>query len=63
MTIKDINWSESNSFYRLEEAQKEIGRHHRDFKEISDLLDEFFKAEPDPMRAIQTLKKIRNIVG
>jgi hypothetical protein len=27
------------------------------------LLDKFFKSEPDPVRAIQTLKEIRNIVG
>jgi hypothetical protein len=51
------------SYYDLLEAEEEIKRHHRDFQKISDLLDKFFKSEPDPVRAIQTLKDIRNIVG
>lgn len=48
---------------KLMEAKSELSRHHNDFEKISDLLDDFFKSEPDPVRAIQTLKKIRNIVG
>jgi hypothetical protein len=51
------------SYYDALEAEEEIKRHHKDFKKISDLLDKFFKSEPDPVRAIQTLKEIRNIVG
>lgn len=49
--------------YELREVKSELARHHADFQKISDLLDEFFKSEPDPIRAIQTLKQIRNIVG
>lgn len=51
--------------YELGEAEAELARHHRDFERISFLLDEW--AEPfliaHPERAIETLRKIKAVVG
>lgn len=50
--------------YELREARAELQRHHADFADISELLDEFFaKKSSNYDEAVWYLKKIRNITG
>lgn len=48
-------------YYELDDLQNENFRHHRDFKKISEIIENCFN--DDGLEAIGALKEIRNIVG
>lgn len=50
--------------YELREARSELQRHHVDFADISEMLDEFFAKEVSSYQeAVRYLQRIRNITG
>ena len=50
--------------YEVRELKSELKRHHIDFADISELLDEFFaKKSSNYDEAVWYLKRIRNITG
>ena len=49
--------------YELGEANAELARHHRDFEQISQIVDDALEGASSVRRYADALRRIRNIVG